>query len=203
MSLTVDSSPCEECHSTTFEQWENTTHAEAGVSCIGCHKSHSLQSRLSDSDHCGSCHKERLEDFSKSAHALADVACTDCHLSSSEATADNVTLISNHTDADVQAPSHDFTKVSAEDCIKCHTQDAHRGLPATSDKEHVEKARIVAMANSVPQLAAKLETSEHKNQSLLLLTPAMLGLGIAIGGALGIASVMLFCYINQKKGVQQ
>ena len=203
MSLTVDSSPCEECHATTFEQWENTTHAEAGVSCIGCHKSHSLQFRLSDSDHCGSCHKERQQDFGKSAHALADVACTDCHLSSTEAATEDVTLISDRTDGGVQAPSHDFTKVSAEDCIKCHTQNAHRGLPATSDKDHVEKARMVAMAGSVPQLAARLETSERKNQSLMLLTPAMLGLGIAVGGAIGITSVMLFCYINQKKGAQQ
>ena len=203
MSLTVDSSPCEECHATTFEQWQNTTHAEAGVSCVGCHKSHSLQFRLSDSDHCGSCHKERQQDFGKSAHALADVACTDCHLSSNEAAAENVAFISDYTAEGAQTPSHDFTKVTAEDCVKCHTQDAHSGLPATSDKDHVETARMVAMASSVPQLTAKLETSKRTNQSLMLLTTAALGLGIALGAALGIGSVMLFCYFNQKKGVQQ
>ena len=129
MKLVVDSSLCKECHTTTYEQWQNTTHADAGVSCMGCHKSHSLQSRLTDSDHCGSCHTERRQDFGMSAHGLAEVACIDCHLSSNETTAENVAFISSGTEQTVSTPSHDFTSVSAEDCIKCHTQDAHQGLP--------------------------------------------------------------------------
>ena len=68
-------------------------------------------------------------------------------------------------------------------------------LPTIRSKES-------ALRFEIKKLTAKLETSEHKNQSLMLLTPAMLGLGIAIGAALGIGSVMLFCYINQKKGAQ-
>ena len=138
-----------------------------------------------------------------SAHGLAEVACIDCHLSSNETTAENVAFISSGTEQTVSTPSHDFTSVSAEDCIKCHTQDAHQGLPANSDADHVTKARLASMASSVPQLTEKLEASERTNQSLMLLTPAALGLGIALGAALGIASVMLFCYFNQKKGVQQ
>ena len=208
MKLVVDSSLCEECHTSTFEQWQNTTHAEAGVSCMGCHKSHSLQFRLTDSDHCGSCHTERQQDFGMSAHGLADVACIDCHLSSNETAtetaAENVAFISSGgTEETVSAPSHDFTSVSAEDCLECHTSDAHQGLPANSDANHVAQARLASMAGTVPQLTAKLESSERTNQSLMLLTPAALGLGIALGAALGIGSVMLFCYFNQKKGAQQ
>ena len=138
-----------------------------------------------------------------SAHGLADVACIDCHLSSNEATSENVALISAGPEKTVSAPSHDFTSVSVEDCIECHTQDAHQGLPANSDADHVAKARLASMASSVPQLTAKLEASERTNQTLMLLTPASLGLGIALGAALGIGSVMLFCYFNQKKGAQQ
>ena len=34
MQLTVDSSICQDCHNSTYAQWQNSTHAQAGVQCI-------------------------------------------------------------------------------------------------------------------------------------------------------------------------
>ena len=48
MKLSVDSSVCSECHTETHNSWENTAHAQAGVQCIGCHRSHTQNLRLDD-----------------------------------------------------------------------------------------------------------------------------------------------------------
>jgi hypothetical protein len=82
MRLTVDSSMCKECHTNTFQEWTDSSHARAGVQCIGCHLSHSQAFRLTDDALCGSCHQDRAGNFDETCHGVADVACTDCHLSS-------------------------------------------------------------------------------------------------------------------------
>jgi formate-dependent nitrite reductase cytochrome c552 subunit len=194
MRLTVDSSVCEICHSTTFKQWHGSIHAQAGVQCIGCHLSHSQEFRLTDEALCGSCHRDRLEDFSHTAHGVANVACTDCHLSST-ATGE-IAMVSTPADFGVLAPSHDFTGVSSEDCVKCHGQDVHMLLPGP---EHVVDARLVAMADSVPELTTKLETTQQTNKTLQIMVPVSLGIGLGIGGVLGIAFMLVLCYINQRR----
>jgi formate-dependent nitrite reductase cytochrome c552 subunit len=55
MQLTVDSAICETCHTTTFDQWAGSLHAQSGVQCIGCHLSHSQTFRLTDEALCGTC----------------------------------------------------------------------------------------------------------------------------------------------------
>ena len=100
-----------------------------------------------------------------------------------------------NTDAsyEILAPRHDFTSVSSEDCIKCHGPDAHKLLPAP---DQVTDARVLAMANSVPELTTKLETTQQSNKVLQIMAPVSLGLGIGIGGMLGIAFMLVVGYIN-------
>ena len=194
MRLAVDSSVCQDCHLDTFNQWHGSIHAQAGVQCIGCHLSHSQQFRLTDEALCGSCHRERLEDFKHTAHGLANVTCIDCHLSS----AANVELTNLSADAGqtMTAPRHDFTTVSSEDCISCHGHDVHTLLPAP---DQIVDAKVVAMAESVPELTAKLEAAEQTNQMYQIMTPVSLGIGIGIGGVLGIAFMLVIGYINQRR----
>jgi hypothetical protein len=193
MRLTVDSSVCKDCHTNTFEQWEDSIHAQAGVQCIGCHLSHSQEFRLTDEALCGSCHRDRVEDFSHSVHGLADVACIDCHLSS---TTSEMTIASTNVSDGIRAPSHDFTGVSSEDCLRCHGPDVHKFLPAP---DQVIDARMLAMADSVPKLTAELETTQQTNKMLQIIAPVSLGLGIGIGGMLGIIFMLVVGYINQRR----
>ncbi|HEX9926148.1 MAG TPA: multiheme c-type cytochrome [Anaerolineae bacterium] len=81
MTLTVDSSICADCHASTFAQWEDSRHAQAGVQCIGCHMSHSQALRLTDEALCAACHHDQTRDDFHAAHTIAEATCTDCHLS--------------------------------------------------------------------------------------------------------------------------
>jgi hypothetical protein len=202
MQLTVDSSACQDCHESTFGQWEGTIHADAGVQCIGCHLSHSQEFRLSDNNRCGSCHRERQQDFSHSAHGLADVACVDCHVTQ-PAMAQELAFISTReqTPPDILAPDHDFTAVPDASCIKCHTEEAHTGLMINS-KEGIELSHLVSTAERTPILAQKLNASQQLVHTLQVAAPVALGLGISLGAALGIGSFMLFCHYNQRRSNQ-
>jgi hypothetical protein len=188
MQLTVDSSSCQQCHANTFTQWQNTTHAGAGVQCIGCHMSHSQQARLSDDRQCESCHRDRQADFEYTAHGLADVNCTDCHVTPVMPET-NVSFIGTLEKTAAIAPDHDFTHVSPQNCLDCHTEEAHNGLPP-SDAAHVAQAKLVDMAESVPVLSDRLTQVEQSNRTLMIAVPVTLGIGLGMGGAIGIIFMM-------------
>jgi hypothetical protein len=203
MKLTINSDTCADCHADTVGQLQNTVHADAGVECIGCHLSHSQEFRVTDDDRCQSCHRESAQVVTHSAHGLADIGCTDCHVNSVPAPTDdkNVSFISDHLKPAVEAPDHDFTTVSDASCLGCHTEDAHNGLPAL-EGERVTQARMVAMAESVPDLTAKIREAEQNNRSLMIMAPLALGFGIALGIALtGVMAMGYFC-INQRRAEQ-
>lgn len=187
MQLTVDSSVCEKCHSSTSAQWENTIHAQAGVQCIGCHLSHSQQFRLSDKALCTACHREQLD----TAHGQADVSCIACHLS--PANSHEVAAVSA-TEAKLGVPpaNHDFTAVLSKNCVSCHDQVAHR-----DDTAPVSNVQSPVTLECQPGLMAKLEATQETNKSLQTLTPISLGLGMGIGGTLGIVFMLILGYINQ------
>lgn len=196
MQLTVDSSSCQECHSSTFAQWESTTHAEAGVQCIGCHMSHSQEARLSDDAQCGSCHRDRQADFVYTAHGLAEVACTDCHVTPATAQT-NLSLISTAEKTEASSPDHDFTHVSQQNCVECHTEEAHDGLPP-NDADHVAQANLVAMAETVPVLTERLTQVEQSNRSLVVVVPVALGIGLGLGGVMGIVFMLVLAHIQRR-----
>lgn len=199
MQLTVDSSGCADCHTNTFEQWTGTTHAQAGVQCIGCHQSHSQELRLTDERLCVSCHRDRTEDFFHTAHYAAQVNCTNCHLDTSALSAAPPTPPEGGTSAEasgtpsIPAPSHDFTAISSQVCITCHKQDVY----ATSDR--VNREQLLAMVNQVPVLSAQLDHVRQTNESLETMTFVSLGLGIAVGGMLGIIFTLIVGYIGQRR----
>ncbi len=218
MELKIDSAACSECHETTYTEWQNTTHSDAGVECIGCHQSHSQQFRLTDENQCSTCHRERQADMTHTAHGAEGVTCIDCHLSStmSGETAElepDIALINNRTgqfdiafvsnglqsDGPRPVPSHDFTQVTADNCIECHQGDVHTGLPNSTQ---IADVHVVEMAERVPDLTAKLETAQQENKSLLIMTPVSLGIGIGLGGVLGIIFMLIVGSLNRRRGEQ-
>ncbi len=192
MQLSVDSSACQECHTSTFQQWEQSIHAQNEVQCIGCHLSHSQEFRLSDEALCAACHRERLD----TAHAQSDVSCIDCHLSSTNRHQE-VELASASGTSGVPAASHDFTAVLSKDCVSCHGQDVHR-----EDMAQVSYVSSSTSPECQPEIIAKLEATERTNKSLQTMTPVSLGVGLGIGGMLGIIFMLILGCINQNRGQQ-
>lgn len=187
MQLTVDSSACKDCHTSTFEQWEDSIHAKNNVQCIGCHLSHSQEFRVSDDRLCAACHRERLD----TAHGQSGVSCIDCHLSSTNS--HEVALVStNAAEAEMPSASHDFTTVMSKDCVSCHGGEVHR-----EDTGQVSNTWASTTPECEPEIISKLENAEQTNKSLMTITPLSLGLGMGVGGMLGIIFMLALGYISQ------
>ncbi len=75
MILSVDSSVCSDCHEETFADWQTTSHAQADVQCIGCHRSHTQNLRLDDQALCRSCHREDVQDGGHLVHMQSGLDC--------------------------------------------------------------------------------------------------------------------------------
>lgn len=197
MQLDVDSSVCRDCHVETYQQWQDGLHAQAGVQCIGCHLSHSQDFRLTDEALCGACHRDRLEDFAHTAHEGAGVNCTDCHLSSASVHETAAVASASQTIGHSTAPpSHNFTVVSSQACVGCHGQTIHEMAPG-DDLMQAANVRLLAMADSAPELADQLNAVEQANKSLRIMALVSLGLGMGIGGMLGVVVMLVVGYVVQ------
>jgi len=201
MQLDVDSSVCEDCHVETHQQWQDSSHAEAGVQCIGCHLSHSQEFRLTDETLCGSCHRHQVEDFAHTAHDTQDITCTDCHLSTIAANEATAMVSTGVTMVGGTAPSHRFTVVSSQACLNCHGETIHEET-TREDLTQAANVRLLAMADRAPELASQLEAEEQANKSLRVMTFVSLGLGLGIGGMLGIIFMIVVGYISQGRAKQ-
>jgi hypothetical protein len=80
--------------------------------------------------------------------------------------------------------------------VSCHGSDVHTMFPGT---EQVIDTQLLAMADRVPELATKLETTEQTSKTLRIMVPISLGIGLGIGGMLGIAFMLVVGYINQRR----
>jgi hypothetical protein len=191
MQLTVDSSACKTCHTSTFAQWQDSIHARAGVQCIGCHLSHSQEFRLSDEELCASCHRDRLG----TNHAQTGISCIECHLSSGADTHQIGAAGAAESVTGVPAASHDFTGVLSADCINCHGDEVH------SEDSIARVSNTWAAGQPTPEceptVLEKLRITEQTNRSLQTLAPISLGLGLGIGTLLGIIVMLVVGYMIQ------
>jgi hypothetical protein len=194
MRLSVDSSPCQNCHAATYEEWTKTVHAQSGVQCIGCHQAHTQQTRQSDDALCGSCHRERLHDFEHTAHENANVACADCHLPAAAAFDTNVGL---GLGGSRNAPAHSFA-VASQTCSGCHATSIHIKAPGEVLNQ-TDETRLAATSERVRELAYELEDVKQDNRSLQTVALVSLGLGLGVGGMLGIIFVAVVGLLNQRK----
>jgi hypothetical protein len=198
MALTVDSDVCSACHTTTFDQWQHSVHAESGVQCIGCHMSHSQTLRLSDEKLCLSCHRDATADSFHFSHRLGEIGCTDCHLAPAGPT--TVQSLSAETVVTIPAPNHDFVHVSGDTCLYCHRGNIGNAPVATSlNTSEMTPVKLVAMADRVPELTAKLETAEKENHSLATISLLALAVGIGVGGVMGMIFVLVVGYVTQRR----
>lgn len=180
MEMAVDSAVCKECHADTYGQWRHSTHAQAGVQCIGCHLSHSQEFRLSESLLCYSCHRDHSQYYSGTPHNAAGLTCIDCHFPS------------------VPPGEMIFT---SEDCTKCHEGAVHltMGTIHLPDVTQISDVQPMTEHNALLELSSKLEITEQANKSLQMMSMVWLGLGIGIGGVLGIILMQVIGFLNRAR----
>ena len=193
MLLDVDSSVCSDCHVDTHAEWQTTAHGEAGVQCIGCHRSHTQDLRLDDQVLCESCHTERLQDSGHVMHSEAAVACVDCHTSPA------ATAIS--LDGAMPSPSHEFSVATAA-CQSCHSDTfrAESAVAGGADRD----TSFVSTDQSAAKTAAATSVAETSNRQWLQgATVLSFGLGIGVGGMAGILFVLIAGFLLQRIGRSQ
>lgn len=188
MPLHVDATQCQECHSTTYQEWHETAHAKADVECTGCHLPHSQDTRLTGEELCGSCHRDELEDWT---HHDAGVTCTDCHVSS-PSVAD---LSEVRVTGGSKAPDHGFELVVGS-CASCHGQSIHQNV-FNASADPVDMARLTKMTARAQDLANELEDAKRENRSLRTVSVVSLGFGLGVGGVLGVVFLLVVGYISQ------
>lgn len=180
--LTVNSIVCEDCHINTFEEWKHSTHAKAGVQCIGCHLSHSQEFRLDEEALCHSCHRQQYRFYSTTPHSDAGLTCADCHFPAEPVSA---------------------MAFSNAECATCHEGTVHQTLGTLHQASTVPMSsgniQPVVDSNFAPEqravaeteIAARTDELSESSKSLIYL-----GMGTGIGGMLGILFMQLIGYIS-------
>lgn len=190
MQLDVDSSVCSNCHTETHKAWEQTPHAQAGVQCIGCHRSHSQDLRLKDEALCASCHRDQLQDYGHAAHMRTGVDCVDCHAKPPLAKVDARTA-----SQPTALSTHQFS-VDTQVCTECHQEMFQ------------EDTQLVVAQSATPPLAASaaadVVAAQANQRRLQGVTALSFGLGLGIGGMAGIIFVLVIGFVlAQQRRAQQ
>jgi hypothetical protein len=192
MLLDVDSSVCSDCHIDTHADWQASAHGLAGVQCIGCHRVHPQDLRLSNQYLCASCHRDDMKDSGHVAHEEEGIDCVDCHVSPATSMAS-----ASGTDSAHVTLSHQFI-VNTEVCADCHGATFHedgKTVAAVLSGSNPRLEQTSAQENPGP-------TTEVSRRWIQGATLTALGLGIGIGGMMGIAFVLFIAYLGQRqKGV--
>lgn len=191
MALPVDSSVCSDCHVETFADWQRTSHAEAGVQCIGCHRSHTQNLRLDDEVLCASCHREQLQDGGHQIHVQTGINCVSCHTSPA-------TMMGAVEDGP-SSPTHQFA-VATEACSNCHGSAFH-DTETSAMLSAAQPALSAAMTQdaTAEETAATEIVAEQSTQRRLVETSLVsLGLGVGIGALVGIVFMLVVAVLIQR-----
>lgn len=191
MQLDVDSSVCSTCHTETHKAWEQTPHAQAGVQCIGCHRSHSQALRLKDEALCASCHRDQLQDYGHAAHLRTGVDCIDCHSKPPSAKVDAKTA-----DQPTAISTHQFS-VDTQVCTECHQE-------MFQEDTQLVMAQPTALQLPASPAPADVVAAQASQRRLQGATALSFGLGLGIGGLSGIVFVLVISFIfAQQRRAQQ
>ncbi len=181
MILSVDSSVCSDCHTETFQDWQQTPHAQAGVQCIGCHRSHTQNLRLDDQALCRSCHRDDIQDGGHLVHTRTGLDCLTCHTSPAQ---------SPHVEGGPSGPTHQFT-VATEACAGCHSGAFHRE-ETTALISQMQPGAMIAAAPAGQAAEQGLGSRVAQASALSL------GLGIGIGAMAGIVFMLVVGILVQR-----
>lgn len=191
MQLDVDSSVCSNCHTETHKAWEQTPHAQAGVQCIGCHRSHSQDLRLEDEALCTSCHRDQLQDAGHVAHARSGINCVDCHAKPPAAKID-----AKAANQPTASSTHQFS-VDTQVCTGCHQEMFQEQTELAMTQPAAGQPAVSPMS---AEAAAACEAEAKASQRWLQGATALsFGLGLGIGGMIGIVFMLILGFIFQRQ----
>jgi hypothetical protein len=121
MKVDTSAARCGSCHTTTYQEWQLSGHAQRNVKCASCHAVHS-QGLLfpTVTALCGTCHGDRADDFAHAAHSQQTrpdgqtMTCADCHMYRP----------ANEVKTEGKAATGHFFTVESQACTVCHTRDS-------------------------------------------------------------------------------
>lgn len=160
---------CEDCHATTFSEWELSAHGEADLPCTTCHAPHTQQLRTEAAeDLCLECHQNRPETYVHASHV--EQFCGDCHVYRNT----KIDLASTHVQTGELPPTGHHNLVNPPACIACHEQN---------NEFVVERqAPLIETHIKIKETRARLDTlkTQEENAKVLRTVQGMV-LGIVIG----------------------
>jgi len=195
MILPVDSEVCSSCHVDTYADWQHTAHADAGIQCIGCHKSHTQNLRLDDEVLCKSCHRDRLQDAGHLAHVQIGINCIDCH------TSPGTFVATGNTASGPSSPSHDFAVVT-EACAACHGETFHdeevSTIAGTAETGGMQfETTGTRTLNTAVEPSAVVAEQDY-NRRTAEVAAVSFGLGAGLGGLIGVIFVLVIGVLIQR-----
>jgi Cytochrome c554 and c-prime len=172
MPTDVSSRLCGNCHTETFSEWEDSSHAQEDMACGQCHNAHTAELRVGDSQAlCETCHQDQSHYFAFTGHASEGLTCTDCHL-----TVKDSPLGEGHG-----SRQHSF-EVDLNTCNRCHDTDMHSAVEeqaALKNEKQVACYRTdTVRLPATPEQPLYSEPQETTNPMIYFL-PA--GIGLVLG----------------------
>ncbi len=186
-TMTVDATPstCGTCHTDTrfgLQEWEGSTHYEAGMDCSTCHDPHNAslkvtinlkdQTSKDPSRLCISCHEEASMNFPYSVHNKEGVTCIDCHLEHLEDANTDIHKVADHS-----------FKASIQTCNSCHAEQMHAEGEATVTEDVANSAATIEpVVEATPALEMSSITPEPKPVSPIGFAgiASLIGLGVGM-----------------------
>lgn len=191
MSIDPGADVCADCHTTTFNEWETTLHAEQDIACTECHAPHPQALRLRDPESedpsnfvaleptalCQSCHSADSYTTETSIYVhethTEEIGCADCHWFHAEADVDGV-----HITSGALLPTGHDNAVTTTACVTCH-EESEATLSETTPTE------IMQQQLEISELRSEIRSVETQGENTNLLRAAQgLVVGMAIGGVL-------------------
>lgn len=185
---------CGDCHTATFEEWENSLHAftedMGAVGCATCHNPHGQDLRFDTVDQvCLNCHQNNEENTHPYAESYVHLTHNEVQFEEVEVTCASCHMYTQPIDELHNLPDHTM-HVETRPCTDCHEEVAELGLSLrlvdvdAAIAEERDDLRV-----QVSQLEEDLAEAQHADD------PApnyvQLTQGLIIGLGLGITFLIL------------
>lgn len=162
---------CGQCHTTTYQEWQLSGHAQRSVKCASCHAVHSQGLLFATATAlCATCHGDRAEDYAHAAHATSGVICSDCHMYRPP----------NGEKVEGLNPTGHFFSVESQACTVCHTRDSIHSRRQTFEPQPAVDVALVQRVSGLEKQVDELNAGATRNLILGLVGGA--AIGMVLGG---------------------
>lgn len=146
---TIGGEVCADCHTTTYNEWEQGAHSTSDITCLSCHDPHQSGLVAQDSQTlCLSCHETVEQSYSHITHP--DQQCVDCHYH-------KPTNGDDHFVSGNLLPSGHQALAFTVACVDCHESLAQEGeTQAITDSHSTTTTAMTSQDTSLPLIQGVL-----------------------------------------------